>query len=252
MTGTRWVAALAVALVATVVAPAAAVGAAPVMGNDISFPQCGGSYPATSAFGIVGVNDGRPYTANPCFVAEYRWARSSGIVEYYVNTANPGTTDPYGYGLDAARDAYAYATGRASAGPGHLWWLDVETANSWSPDQGANAAVIAGAIAFFRSQGVAVGIYSTRYQWGLITGGVSIPAIPNWVPGAQNAAEAPSFCAARRSFTGGPVVMAQYTSGVDYDMICPGSSLPRPLPVAPPPLSLPGLLGAIQAWLRSL
>jgi hypothetical protein len=252
MRSARWLVALTVGLVATVVVPGVAAGASPVTGSDISFPQCGHSYPAPRAFGIVGVNGGRPYTANPCFVAEYRWAQASGIVEFYVNTANPGTSDPYGYGLDAARDAYAYATARVSAGPGHLWWLDVETANSWSPDKGANAAVIAGALAFFASRGVAVGIYSTRYQWGLITGGVSIPAIPNWVPGAQSAAEAPSFCAARRSFTGGPVVMTQYTSGFDYDVICPGSSLPRPLPVAPPPLSLPGLLGAIQAWLRSL
>jgi hypothetical protein len=225
-----------------VAAPTATAGAAPVVGNDISWPQCGRAYPAPGGFGIVGVNGGRPFTTNPCLVSEYRWARASGVVALYMNTANPGVAagDAYGYGLDAAQHAYSYATSHVSAGPGHVWWLDVETGNSWSADQAANTAVIAGSIAFFSARGVHVGIYSTAYQWGRITGGARFPAVPNWVPGARSAAEAPSFCAARRSFSGGPVVMAQYTTDFDYDYLCPA------------PKAAPDLLGAIVAWLASL
>jgi hypothetical protein len=133
-----------------------------------------------------------------------------------------------------------------AAGPGRQWWLDVETANSWSGDTGANTSVIAGALAYLRGQQVDVGIYSTRYQWGLITGGAQIPSVPNWVPGARSAAEAPGFCAAGRSFTGGPVVMTQFTTAFDFDYLCPGVAPPPPLP--PPPL-LTQLLQNILNWL---
>ena len=62
-------------------------GAAP--GYDISWPQCGGPYPADPAFGIVGVNKGIVYSANPCLASELIWAggTSAGL---YANTANPG------------------------------------------------------------------------------------------------------------------------------------------------------------------
>ena len=38
-------------------------------GYDISYPQCGGSYPRNIAFGIVGVTRGLAFSANPCLVA---------------------------------------------------------------------------------------------------------------------------------------------------------------------------------------
>ncbi len=254
----RLVIPLCAALVAVVLAPTPA-RAASLVGTDISWPQCGRAYPGPAAFSVLGVNDGRPYTANPCLVSEYRWAQSSGVVEFYMNTANPGVGvgDAYDYGFGAARDAYAYATSRVSAGPGHLWWLDVETGNSWSSDHGANTAVIAGSIAFFRGRGVRVGVYSTRYQWGIITGGASIPSVPNWVPGAQSATQAPSFCAAERSFSGGPVVMAQYTTVFDFDYLCPGvslASLGAGTAPGPPPLvvGISNLVNAILAWLNAL
>ncbi|MDQ6617436.1 MAG: hypothetical protein M3083_22480 [Actinomycetota bacterium] len=258
--GRRWRGRMVVPVVAAVVLLASSMGpatAASTLGSDISWPQCGQAYPSKPAFGIVGANDGRPYTTNPCLVSEFGWASTSGTVEFYMNTANPGVAlgDAFNYGYNAARYAYSYATSRVAAGPGHLWWLDVETGNSWSDDQGANTAVIAGSIAFFRAQGVLIGIYSTRYQWGVITGGASIPSVPNWVPGAQSAAQAPSFCAARRSFTGGPVVMAQFTTDFDYDYLCPGVSLPPP-PVRPAPpgleVGLHNLVAAILLWLKTL
>lgn len=245
---------VAVTLAVTLVVPRAALASwAPGVGNDISWPQCQGAYPSQpTAFGIIGVNDGRPFTVNPCLVSEYRWALPSGTVEFYMNTANPGVAaaDAYNYGFNAARDAYTYATSHVSAGPGHLWWLDVETGNTWSDDPSVNATVIAASLAFFRTRGVAVGIYSTKFQWAAITGGASIPSVPNWVPGARSAAQAPSFCSPQRSFSGGPVVMTQYTTQFDFDYLCPGAGLP-PAPPAPPPpaVGIRNLLNALLGWL---
>jgi hypothetical protein len=248
---------VAVALAASSTAAAALPSAAaPRVGNDVSWPQCGQAYPVALSFGIVGVNDGRPNTANPCLASEYQWARASGVVELYMNIANPSTAvaNAYDAGYAAARYAFQYANAQVGNAKGHAWWIDVETGNSWSTNPTANTDVIAGSIAFFRAKGVTVGIYSTVYQWGVITGGAIIPSVPNWVPGAQSAAQAPSFCAASHSFSGGPVVLAQYTTQFDNDVVCAGESLPAAgsAAVAPPGLSLQNLLDGIGSWLNSL
>lgn len=82
--------------------PSAQASASLSYGSDISYPQCGGAYPAGQAFGVVGVNDGQPDTVNPCLGSELNWAYSSsgtatnsaGVTEpkaqLYVNTADPG------------------------------------------------------------------------------------------------------------------------------------------------------------------
>lgn len=74
-------------------------------GNDISYPQCGSSFPASSAFGIVGVTGGLANDLNPCFgpsssnytSSELYWAVASTVggtsqpnASLYVNTADPG------------------------------------------------------------------------------------------------------------------------------------------------------------------
>lgn len=76
-------------------------------GNDISYPQCGGSFPAGPAFGIVGVTGGLANNLNPCFgpstsypaydESELYWAVASSLggtsqpkASLYVNTADPG------------------------------------------------------------------------------------------------------------------------------------------------------------------
>jgi len=176
--------------------PAPAVGP----GHDISHPQCGGDMPTGSTFGIVGLNQGRPYSTNPCLREQYTWAAGRpGSAAIYVNTGNPAprssyywprsgsrdpalckdnrsTTDPgcaYNYGWHAS--ANAMTTGKQQLGRGvlgHAWWLDVETTNTWNGNGPANAAVLQGMIDYLRSHGVAkVGLYSTGYQWKTITGG---------------------------------------------------------------------------------
>jgi Bacterial Ig-like domain (group 2) len=136
-------------------AAASTGGAAAVpgtVGYDVSFPQCGGPFPTDGAFAIVGVNGGRPFSANPCLGAgngesELAWAGAAA--QLYANTADPGpllsthwpngqaapkpcnTADNpgadtlechYDYGWDAAADSYAIAVaayvslGEAGAG----------------------------------------------------------------------------------------------------------------------------------------
>ena len=62
-------------------------------GYDISYPQCNAAFPASPGFGIVGVNDGLPFSANPCLgtgggASELQWAGlSAGL---YASTADPG------------------------------------------------------------------------------------------------------------------------------------------------------------------
>lgn len=67
-----------------------------VIGNDISWPQCGKSLPAAKYFGVIGVNGGLANDTNACLANQLAWARAaSGTsnqpkVQLYVNTANPG------------------------------------------------------------------------------------------------------------------------------------------------------------------
>jgi len=214
------------------------------VGHDVSFPQCGRVLPAVSGFGIVGVADGRPYTHNPCLATEYAWANATpGGAAFYMNTANPGPStmlnwygqrspDPscqpgreaacaYNFGYNAAADAMAYAQSQTGRALNTMWWLDVETANSWSStDLDANLASILGSIDFLQSQpGVAVGIYSIRSMWTRITGGATVN-LPNWVAGASNLEDARARCSPSFSATGGPVVLTQWVNGYDLDYAC--------------------------------
>lgn len=180
---------------------------ASLLGNDISWPQCGGRLPSGQAFGIVGVNGGLANTNNPCFAEQLAWAKqSNGLTSQpkaalYVNTANPlkseatvwpedntvygeEVVNPYGTcnNTDGAACSYIYGYTRAyedaqqrinNENPSlYKWWLDVETGNSWSDtDLAANAASLEGMADYFKSIDVAgLGVYSTNYQWTTIVG----------------------------------------------------------------------------------
>jgi hypothetical protein len=226
-------------------------------GYDISYPQCG-STPPTGSFGIVGVDGGRPYDVNPCLATEIAWAMPAGSPSYYVNTADPGPkksthwpkgqTSPqvcsatslnsvgcsYDYGWNAAKDSYARAaaaatTAGAPAVSGAVWWLDVETGNSWQSDAGASAthyandtAALKGMRGYLRAKGVqSVGVYSTTHQWRQITGGASLAQAPVWYAGVGGPSSAAAHCASAFSFTGGPVRLTQYhKGGFDADNAC--------------------------------
>ncbi|MGC8509798.1 MAG: hypothetical protein ACP5PB_02880, partial [Acidimicrobiales bacterium] len=134
------------------------------LGYDVSFPQCGGSLPTSPGFAVIGVNDGRPYTTNPCLATELQWASTSltGAPAFYANTAQPGPANntawptgqqspqvctggdsaacSYDFGWNAAQQSFQSAvaaetqngaTSPSSAAAAAPWWLDVETGNSW-------------------------------------------------------------------------------------------------------------------------
>jgi hypothetical protein len=124
------------ALPAVAVAKGKPGGGKTTTGYDISYPQCGGSFPTNVLFGIVGVNKGIVYSANPCLgngsgASELAWAEKyEPTPVLYANTADPdptasshwptGQTSPqvcdqlqlnssscsYDYGWNAAADSY--------------------------------------------------------------------------------------------------------------------------------------------------
>ncbi|HEX6509500.1 MAG TPA: hypothetical protein VF221_17870 [Chloroflexota bacterium] len=200
-------------------------------GYDISWPQCGGTYPATPfGFGIVGVTDGRANTQNPCLASEYAWAKGgSRAPSVYMNLNYPSGKAPcqkrdttclmnYAntYGYNAAQAAWTYAQSQGATST--MWWLDIETANTWSSKTSLNAQVIQGALTFLQSQsGVIAGAYSTPYQWGVIAGSYA-PGVPVWSAGAPSTSPS-SYCT--KSFGGGSVWLTQYSAGsFDGDYAC--------------------------------
>jgi len=235
--------ALALALLSLFAMRSSADAATPT-GLDVSWPQCGKQLPRTpQAFAVVGVDNGKAFTSNPCFAEQYRWAGSTGTLPglYFTlrspqgPTASRGLEGPAGacagaetrcvarnYGYHAAREARAYAVQQAAPPPATMWWLDIETMSHWSTDQAANAEVVRGAIEYLKEQGVLFGVYSTRTQWNQITGGMALPeGLPLWIAGAHDYADAPTMCTPRYAFGGGQLWLVQYIANdLDHNHMC--------------------------------
>src|SRR3954451_5466189 len=223
---------------------------------DVSYPQCGGSLPSNVTGGIVGVNNGIVLSANPCLATEYAWAQKATTYApaFYANTADPGPAYSshwpsgqqmprvcdgtnsqacsYDYGWNAASDSFRDAAQVTSSAALAVWWLDVETGNSWetleaaygqTPDARSNdLAALQGEISALQSFGVAtVGVYSTSYQWTQVTGGTGqLPSQSAWIAGTGSLATAQANCT-QTAFTGGRVVLTQYAvNGYDGDNRC--------------------------------
>lgn len=126
--------------------------------------------------------------------------------------------------------AAAQAAGIDSAPAAYVWWLDVETENSWqtsSTDYKAkNAATLEGMTAYSQSVGIKVGLYSTGTQWSQIVGTNigktgNLAGLDNWRAGARNLSGAKSNCKLAPLTPGGKVTLTQYVSGgLDYDYSC--------------------------------
>ena len=134
------------------------------IGYDIRFPQCGEALPSSAGFGIVGANNGHPFSANPCLARELAWAQGAVNANpgFYANVDNPGpaftsnwpmnqrspkgcsgadtVACSYDYRWNAPRVTFASAVNAerssgssspAAAAVAAPWWLEVETGNRW-------------------------------------------------------------------------------------------------------------------------
>jgi hypothetical protein len=216
-------------------------------GYDYSYPQCGAAAPAAS-FGVVGVNAGYPFTYyNSCLAAEYTAAARTGNVAVYVNTgydptytaidsrhttqacadSSAGVTGAqaqqaaWAVGCSEAQRDRVYASAQSATAP-TAWWLDVETANSWSTsDLTLNSYTIQGLVATLRQfTSVPVGVYSTASMWTAITGGYKAPVDANWVATGQRTANRAKQSCGRAGFTGAKVWLVQYVATYDHDLVC--------------------------------
>ena len=201
-------------------------------GFDISWPNCRHDYPIRPfEVAVVGVNNGRAFTTNPCLVDEAtRWATPDQLDVYLNLNRPPSTYTPTAcspgdaactataFGADAARSSIG-TVNDAHLAP-RIWWLDIETANSWDSDTTMNARTIQAAVDALHAAGLVAGVYSTKYQWGVITGNfITTSPLELWAPGTT----AYQRCA--EPFAGGRVVLSQVlgsysSSGFDEDYAC--------------------------------
>lgn len=180
-------------------------------GFDEASGQCGAT-PPTANFAIINATGGRPFSANSCLPSEVS-AAGTDQVSFYFNTGYAGA---YGRDVTAAcssaasskgysgKLAQAYAIGCSEASyaisqvtaPGAAWWLDVETANSWSSSNKAyNVATVQGAIDEAHGlTGGPVGVYSSSSAWETIIGGGTVLSVDgSWVLSSQYACGGVAF-----------------------------------------------------------
>jgi hypothetical protein len=195
---------------------------------------------------------------------------SQAKVQLYVNTANPGevisqittwptnntdksgftTANPYNictgandracswqYGWNRAQEdaaeRFAPAANSAKLDPTagkYVWWLDVETMNTWQSGSAEalarNTAALEGMASYFQTSGAPVGLYSTAAQWGQIVGssvsGTSnLNGLANWRPSGASLANAKANCSVAPLTTGGFNSLTQYIQqGLDKNHSC--------------------------------
>lgn len=213
-------------------------------GYDISYPQGSiSSLPSAFDFLVVGTTNGRAYTDNPYLGTQVALAGTKTLSLYMNlnapvgstvkgNTSTPETCvkgdklcQARNYGYNAAAHSYVYAQNNHANST--MWWLDIETGNSWSSSQAINDATIQGAINFLNLKGATVGIYSTQSMWNTIAGSSFIPNqtvntngfVPNWIPGAS--ASSPQVACSSTITANGQAWLTQYVSGgLDHDYAC--------------------------------
>ncbi|HSX36694.1 MAG TPA: hypothetical protein VLG13_01035 [Patescibacteria group bacterium] len=203
-------------------------------GIDASYPNCKSTIPKAS-FGIAGVTGGLAFSQNTCLSAE---ASHFGNLSLYTNTGyagqsyglkyqfGPRACSPidwsclaYNYGYNAGQDAVAYANSQGLHST--TWWLDVEILNSWTNDPQQNRNSLQGEYDALSATGITtVGVYSTTFQWDLITGGW-LNFWPSWGATTWNTAkQAATYCTGHQ-FTGGVSYLMQFRGRtLDQDYAC--------------------------------
>lgn len=191
-------------------------------------------------------------------------------VQVYVNTANPGevigqittwpttSTDsngtvpanPYGAcsGANDKACSWLYGWNRSIYTEGvfktaatsnrglnanttdYVWWLDVETMNTWQSggDEAfaRNAAAIEGFGAYYQAKGATIGLYSTAVQWTEITGSAirvdsNLNGLANWRPSGASLTNAKANCSVASLTPGGYISLTQYVvKSLDHNHSC--------------------------------
>jgi len=100
----------------------------------------------------------------------------------------------------------------------YVWWLDVETLNTWQFGSfGAlerNRATLEGMTEYLHSRDAEVGIYSTDRQWTAIVGAVPedsvLIGLDSWLAGSVTLDQAEDACGDDPLLPEGDVVLSQY------------------------------------------
>jgi hypothetical protein len=205
------------------------------VGHDVSWPNCQVSAPKDKTFGIVGITGGLVFRPNPCLFEEAHWFQNlslylntgyvgkTGAEKYATSPRNCSSSDEaclaYNFGYNAA----AYALNYAASQYVHtnVWWLDVETDNSWSTNTDFNRASLQGMIGAITQYTIlpTIGFYSYPGQWDSITNSWK-NGYPNWAAtGSSDFKQAVSYCQGQ-DFNGGRTWLTQYTTRLDNDYAC--------------------------------
>lgn len=223
--------------------------AATATGNDVSYPQCGSTLPASPGFGIVGVNGGLANDLNPCLgpsssYPSYRqsqlyWAvaNSTGTTSQpkaslYVNTADPGnmyngtpigdwptsssSQDPYGScgTTQVTSGSATYTVGALSQACAWQYGYDKATQDvSWL--SGAASAITA------QAPPVAVSGNAGSYPWWL-----DVETVNTWQSGsaglAMNVADLQGMIAGLSG--GGATVVGAYSTSSQWKTVTGGTT----------------------------
>jgi len=207
-------------------------------GYDVSFPQCHQELSQRFVgFVIIGLNNGRPYTTNPCFVKQWAWANSHTARAIYINVSDPGEQAPKARGNAIARDTLAQIQ-QFDIPKDVPIWLDVEMNNDWTnPDRAV--VVLNEVLRVLNASGHPVGIYSVPVHWFNITlsADVSIPtwlALGKYSDIARGVADAKAACT-KRNFGGRQPAIVQFVGKTgqvwtDRNIMCgsPAGLVARP------------------------
>lgn len=179
-------------------------------------------------------------TGNPAQESVYDWKTwpTSGINPYGAcegaKNNSLACSWQYGWNRSAATEAY-FVTKARSAGistntQDYIWWLDVETMNSWqsgsSESLAKNRASIEGFAAYYQAKGADVGLYSTKIQWEQIVGDTliadgNLTNLPNWRPSGASLANAKENCSVAPLTAGGFISLTQYIiKSLDHNHSC--------------------------------
>lgn len=148
-------------------------------GYDISYPQCSQGNPTGPVgFAVIGLNRGKPFSDNPCFGSQWKWAQSLQGSAIYINLADPNKGEPAKYGAKIASDTIKrLKNGGVPAGT--PIWLDIETHNTWTTPE-RSTVVINEVAARLAKAGYPVGIYAPPVHWFEITLN-AVVELPVWL-----------------------------------------------------------------------